>query len=333
MPRKKKPILLLLPAQRPLLLLHLLPLPQVQPPHLARKRNKKRTPKEKSNASRSTSASPKKKPKNKTHTATTKRKTKPTYERMIFRALKSIHGENDRSGSSVIAISKYIENTYPVEGERYKRYLKQALRRGVEKGNLIKMRASYRLSAKAKASRSRSRSKAKRSSSSQKTGRSKSSSSVRKPKRVSSPTASKKRSKKSPASTSPSSSSASASAVAASAAALASASASGSPTKLRKSSSSVSKKSEDALTTKLVGSKYEYAWQYYDTVWKNYDVKASDVVEDVYQKYLENRGDTDVRAVKSGQWEYMVDFMAMKQTNIQHANHTVRNIRRVKIAN
>jgi len=51
----------------------------------------------------------------------------------------------------------------------------------------------------------------------------------------------------------------------------------------------------------------------------------------VYQKYLENRGDTDVRAVKSGQWEYMVDFMAMKQTNIQHENHTIRNIRRVKI--
>jgi len=53
-------------------------------------------------------------------------------------------------------------------------------------------------------------------------------------------------------------------------------------------------------------------------------------VEDVYQNYLSNRGDTDVRAVKSGQWEYQVDFMAMKQTNIQHDNHTVRNIRRVK---
>jgi len=68
-----------------------------------------------------------------------------------------------------------------------------------------------------------------------------------------------------------------------------------------------------------------------DKAWKNYDAKASDVVEEVYQKYLANRGDTDVRAVKSGQWEYMVDFLAMKQTNIQHENHTVRNIRRTKV--
>jgi WWE domain len=50
----------------------------------------------------------------------------------------------------------------------------------------------------------------------------------------------------------------------------------------------------------------------------------------VYLSYLENRGDTDVRAVKSGQWEYMVDFAAMKQTNLQHQAHTVRDIRRVK---
>jgi len=70
-------------------------------------------------------------------------------------------------------------------------------------------------------------------------------------------------------------------------------------------------------------------WQYSDGSWKNYEVGASDTVEKVYQGYLANRGDTDVRAVKSGQWEYMVDFQAMKQTNIQHENHTVRSIRRV----
>jgi len=58
-------------------------------------------------------------------------------------------------------------------------------------------------------------------------------------------------------------------------------------------------------------------------------MEASETVEEVYQGYLANRGNSDVRAVKSGQWEYMVDFMALKQTNIQHENHTIRNIRRV----
>jgi len=77
--------------------------------------------------------------------------------------------------------------------------------------------------------------------------------------------------------------------------------------------------------------KYDHLWQYHDGSWKTYDPKASDVVEEVYQNYLSNRGDNDVRAVKSGQWEYMVDFLAMKQTNIQHANHTIRDIRRVPV--
>ena len=72
-------------------------------------------------------------------------------------------------------------------------------------------------------------------------------------------------------------------------------------------------------------------WQYKanDDQWRDYDPAASDVVEKVYQGYLGNRGDTDVRAVKSGQWEYMVDFQAFKQTNIKHENHRVRDIRRV----
>ncbi len=78
-------------------------------------------------------------------------------------------------------------------------------------------------------------------------------------------------------------------------------------------------------------SKYDHLWEYSDNGWKNYDQKAGDILEEVYLKYLANRGDTDVRAVKSGQWEYQVDFMALKQTNIQHPNHTVRDIRRVAL--
>jgi len=76
-----------------------------------------------------------------------------------------------------------------------------------------------------------------------------------------------------------------------------------------------------------------WAWQYKenDDKFRNYTPRASDVVEGVYQEYLSNPQQTDVRAVKSGDWEYMVDFRQMTQQNIQHASHTVRNIRRVQI--
>jgi len=89
-----------------------------------------------------------------------------------------------------------------------------------------------------------------------------------------------------------------------------------------------------APIVKAIGSKFSHVWQFVenDGSWRNYEVAASDEVEDTYQKYLQNKGDSDVRSVKSGQWQYQVDFMAYKQTNIQHSNHTVRNIRRVAIA-
>jgi len=35
--------------------------------------------------------------------------------------------------------------------------------------------------------------------------------------------------------------------------------------------------------------------------------------------------------VKSGQWQYEIDFRLMLQTNIQHENHTKRRIRRFQI--
>ena len=77
--------------------------------------------------------------------------------------------------------------------------------------------------------------------------------------------------------------------------------------------------------------KFDHIWQYNHGTWKNYDSKASDIIEEIYQNYLSNRGDSDVRAVRSGEWEYMVDFAALKQTNIQHENHTVREVRRVPV--
>jgi len=80
-------------------------------------------------------------------------------------------------------------------------------------------------------------------------------------------------------------------------------------------------------------------WQYFDNNkvisnpshdgWYNYDAEASDIVEDAWQKYVVHRGLNDVRSVKSGEWEYMVDFMNWKQMNIIHTAHTKRDIRRL----
>jgi len=97
------------------------------------------------------------------------------------------------------------------------------------------------------------------------------------------------------------------------------------------STSTTSGASEEAVATGTSAKEGEgpgkYVWQYFDKTWRNYDGGASAIVEGVYQEYLLNP-DIDVRAVKSGDWQYQVDFTKMEQTNIVHANHTARKIRR-----
>ena len=63
-------------------------------------------------------------------------------------------------------------------------------------------------------------------------------------------------------------------------------------------------------------------------MWFPYTKEASDIVEQAYQDYKNDPAQVDVRSVKSGMWRYQVDFTNMTQTNIEHANHTVREIRR-----
>eukprot|EP01097_Dermamoeba_algensis_P001749 TRINITY_DN165_c0_g2_i1.p1 TRINITY_DN165_c0_g2~~TRINITY_DN165_c0_g2_i1.p1 ORF type:complete len:249 (-),score=64.67 TRINITY_DN165_c0_g2_i1:146-892(-) len=70
-------------------------------------------------------------------------------------------------------------------------------------------------------------------------------------------------------------------------------------------------------------------WQYEDRGWHDYAPDASKVVEETYQEWLKAKW-TDVRAVRSGTWSYQVDFNNMKQTNIEHTNHTTRRIRRLE---
>lgn len=74
-----------------------------------------------------------------------------------------------------------------------------------------------------------------------------------------------------------------------------------------------------------------HKWQYFDNGWFDYHAEASKLVEEAYQDYIAHPGMWDVRAVKSGRWHYQVDFPNLKQTNIEHDDHTQRDIRRVAI--
>jgi hypothetical protein len=74
-----------------------------------------------------------------------------------------------------------------------------------------------------------------------------------------------------------------------------------------------------------------HKWQYFDNGWFDYHPDASKAVEEAYQDYISNPGMWDVRAVKSGRWHYQVDFPNMKQTNIEHDDHTQRDIRRIAL--
>lgn len=73
-------------------------------------------------------------------------------------------------------------------------------------------------------------------------------------------------------------------------------------------------------------------WEYKEHgTWHPYAPEASAVVEEAYQDYLNDPAKVDVRSVQSGMWKYQVDFTNMTQTNIQHFNHTVREIRRTVV--
>ena len=284
---------------------------------------------------------------------------------MIKKAIKANVGEGERDVVGYVTITKYIAANYSV-GSNFKRFVKMALKKAVEEKLLVQVRNSFRLSSKAKkrsssTSRSRSKSPAPRktrsSSPAKKSKKSKESDESSSPKRKTrsssadkkekndkkekkSRSASESPAKKKKRSTSEEPKKRSTRNSTKSTTATAEASPSPSPKKTATPKKRAAKKNATTLPTSpaprgerngvsVPSSKYDHVWQYEDGNWRNYDLNASDEVEKVYQGYLANRGDTDVRAVKSGQWEYMVDFAAMKQTNLQHPNHTIRNVRRV----
>lgn len=258
----------------------------------------------------------------------TTKKSHPTYERMIMRAIRTL---NKGEATSAFAISKYIYSNYPVPEDKFKRFIKVGLSKGLKNKNIVKVRGSYRLSAKARDIRKKKKTATKEEGA-EKPKRERSASPKRKAQKKESPkkedagkrkkkeAADKpKRARKSKEENN-NNNNQEAKEVAA-------------PKKKRESKKAAAE--DEKAAAKVKGSKFDHFWQFKadNGVWGNYDVVASDTIEEVYQKYLANRGDNDVRAVKSGQWEYQVDFMAMKQTNIQHPNHTVRDIRRVPNAN
>eukprot|EP00824_Muranothrix_gubernata_P016790 TRINITY_DN34545_c0_g1_i1.p2 TRINITY_DN34545_c0_g1~~TRINITY_DN34545_c0_g1_i1.p2 ORF type:complete len:140 (+),score=46.07 TRINITY_DN34545_c0_g1_i1:108-527(+) len=87
-------------------------------------------------------------------TSTKKKKKKatpnhPKYAEMVTEAVATL---NDRTGSSVAAIRKYILQSYPIPDDvNFKTQLRMGLRRCVSKGHLVKTKASYRLSPEIKA--------------------------------------------------------------------------------------------------------------------------------------------------------------------------------------
>jgi len=223
---------------------------------------------------------------------------------------------------SVQALKKWVLAKYPtVEEKSANRYLRAALKKGVAADLLKQTKGSFKLSTKGKdggdETKSKKKSPKKKNADSPKKKKA-AKDGEEKPKKARKPKAPKEKSESGPKKT-----------IKKKAPRVVEA-----PVfpVLKKALSRTSSNSSKPLVN-VPGAKYENIWQYKEGQnWKSYDEKASDVVEEVYQKYLANKGDTDVRAVKSGQWEYQVDFSAMKQTNIQHENHTTRDIRRIKNA-
>eukprot|EP00005_Dracoamoeba_jomungandri_P005159 CAMPEP_0174261334 /NCGR_PEP_ID=MMETSP0439-20130205/11369_1 /TAXON_ID=0 /ORGANISM="Stereomyxa ramosa, Strain Chinc5" /LENGTH=290 /DNA_ID=CAMNT_0015345791 /DNA_START=20 /DNA_END=892 /DNA_ORIENTATION=+ len=231
-----------------------------------------------------------------------KRKTHPTYGVMILKAISAL---KRRGGCSLFAICKHLEEEYPLS-DNYRRYVTSAIRKALEDGLLEQNRRSYKLTDRGKTQanprRKKRKSKSKSKSSSQKKKVTKKRARSKSP-RASKGSKAKGKGKATPRKRAPPKSRAKA--------------------KPRGGSASAGKKK----TTTPKG--FSFVWQYQDNGWKNYEINASDVVEEAYQDYLKNPAMCDVRAVSSGQWQYQVDFTNMKQTNIQHENHTTRSIRRM----
>lgn len=242
-----------------------------------------------------------------------------SYKTMVKKA---ILDDQSRKGTSLAAIANYIQANYEVK-ENFRRYLRLSLARQVEAGLLEKKSpARYALTTKAKTTpkKKKKTTKAKPEKKEGKTGRTSSTPTKGTPKKAptkKTATRASKASSKGVAKEGAPKKTRGATKVKAT------------PTKSTRGKASSARgagSSETSDSGKLI-----WVWQYYDNGFFNYDPAACDVVEGVYQEYLTSPFTCDVRAVKSGQWEYEIDFRVMTQRNIKHASHTTRKIRRYQI--
>eukprot|EP01118_Nematostelium_gracile_P005437 TRINITY_DN1720_c0_g1_i1.p1 TRINITY_DN1720_c0_g1~~TRINITY_DN1720_c0_g1_i1.p1 ORF type:complete len:159 (-),score=46.53 TRINITY_DN1720_c0_g1_i1:527-1003(-) len=76
----------------------------------------------------------------------------------------------------------------------------------------------------------------------------------------------------------------------------------------------------------------DHVWQYEceRQGWTDFDSNASQQLEELYRRRLMHPEHSNERTkVHSGEWEYMIDFDRMIQTNTEHQEHRERNIRRI----
>jgi len=218
---------------------------------------------------------------------------------------KAIKEQYQRKGTSLFAIRKYLEETYPM-GSDYKRYLNSAMKKAVENKLVMKPSpARFRLTKKGQEilepKKRKTAPKKKPSTSNKKT-----STSNKKPSTSNKKSSTPKQQKTKKQKTSSSSSDGK-----------------------KKKKVASTKDSPSSPKTTQVKEVPPFKWQYLDGDYHDYDFDASVLVEEAYQEYLKNPGMYDVRAVQSGHWKYQVDFVNNIQTNITHNAHTSRTIRRV----
>eukprot|EP01106_Pelomyxa_sp_JSP_P014769 TRINITY_DN4822_c0_g1_i4.p1 TRINITY_DN4822_c0_g1~~TRINITY_DN4822_c0_g1_i4.p1 ORF type:complete len:345 (+),score=94.19 TRINITY_DN4822_c0_g1_i4:191-1225(+) len=88
--------------------------------------------------------------------------------------------------------------------------------------------------------------------------------------------------------------------------------------------------SESAASSATTYQPKKIKWHYQEhKIWRPYARAADMELEVAYQDYLSHPTESSIRAVKSGQWKYSIDFAQMKQTNVDHPDHTTRDIKRV----
>jgi len=230
------------------------------------------------------------------------------YLVLIKRAIKALIEKEKRKNKdgkvkstvSAQSILAYLSKNTPEKSD--KRYVKAALVAGVSSKILVKTRNSYRLSSKEAKKQKKT---TKKSTTSKKTTKRKSAAkdSKRPTKKAKTTSTTKKATKKVKPTKKPTKKNA--------------------PEKVKKVKKS--KKTEADEKGTIAEGVGKAVWQYYDNGWHNYEDGASAIVEGVYQEYLLNTT-IDVRPVKSGNFQYSVDFTALQQKNTE--TNTVRNIRR-----